>query len=38
MWSTTFTTGAGVTTARVYGRLVTGSDDGYCEEVTLTEQ
>ncbi|ULR48298.1 carbohydrate binding domain-containing protein [Streptomyces deccanensis] len=36
--STTFTTGAGVTTARVYCHLVSGSGDGYCDEVTLTEQ
>ncbi|WP_327318867.1 carbohydrate binding domain-containing protein [Streptomyces sp. NBC_01235] len=36
--STTFTTGAGVTTARVYCHLVSGSGDGYCDEVTLTQQ
>ncbi|WP_328778089.1 carbohydrate binding domain-containing protein [Streptomyces canus] len=36
--STTFTTGAGVTTARIYCHLVSGSGDGYCDEVTLTQQ
>jgi hypothetical protein len=36
--STTFTTGTGVTTARVYCHLVSGSGDGYCDEVTLTKQ
>ncbi|MGY1497000.1 carbohydrate binding domain-containing protein [Streptomyces sp. QTS52] len=36
--STTFTTGAGVTSARVYCHLVSGSGDGYCDEVTLTQQ
>ncbi|MFJ9892062.1 carbohydrate binding domain-containing protein [Streptomyces sp. NPDC091280] len=36
--STTFTTGTGVTTARVYCHLSSGSGDGYCDEVTLTAQ
>ena len=36
--STTFTTGAGVTSARIYCHLVSGSGDGYCDEVTLTQQ
>ncbi|BBC29866.1 hypothetical protein SGFS_011600 [Streptomyces graminofaciens] len=35
--STTFTPGAGVTTARIYCHLVPGSGDGHCDEVTLTE-
>jgi hypothetical protein len=36
--SVTFTTGAGVTTARIYCHLVSGTGDGYCDEVTLTQQ
>ncbi|MFJ1809582.1 MULTISPECIES: carbohydrate binding domain-containing protein [unclassified Streptomyces] len=36
--STTFTTGAGVTSARIYCHLVSGTGDGYCDEVTLTQQ
>ena len=36
--STTFTTGSGVTTARIYCHLVSGTGDGYCDEVTLTHQ
>lgn len=36
--STTFTTGSSVTTARVYCHLSSGSGNGYCDEVTLTQQ
>lgn len=36
--STPFTTGAGVTSARIYCHLVPGTGDGYCDEVTLTQQ
>lgn len=35
--STTFTTGTGVTSARIYCHLAIGTGDGYCDEVTLTE-
>ena len=36
--SLTFTTGAGVTTARIFCHLASGTGDGYCDEVTLTQQ